>query len=77
MRNDIESELEDLAEIKLRASPKKQSQAVDVEGPSTVGPGQYDPHVDLTKKQAPHCGWSVSKTKKDDQMGLPGFSKTL
>ena len=67
MRNDIESELEDLAEIKFRASPKKPSQAVDVEGPNTVGPGQYDPHVDLTNKQAPHCGWSVSKTKKDDQ----------
>lgn len=31
LRNDIESELEDLAEIKLRASPKKQAQAVDAE----------------------------------------------
>ena len=31
-----------------------------------VGPGQYDPSVIITKKQAPQNAWSTFKSKRTD-----------
>jgi hypothetical protein len=42
-----------------------------------IGPGQYDPVLSLTKKNAQKVSFSISKTAKDDKISHPEYWKTL
>ena len=72
------NELEEF-NINIKGSPKKknQSEIPQVHLDENVGPGQYDPVIDLTRKTAPSAAWSNQKTAKDDKISMPGYSKTL
>lgn len=57
-----------LAELKIRRkrSPSRKD-TVQIEEPEgRVGPGQYEPKIEVSRKQAPKYSWGISKTIRDE-----------
>ena len=67
---------EELEEIKIKRAKKKNANTLeDPANNQPLGPGQYDPSLDYTRKQAPSYNWAASKTvreTKDRKKDLPG-----
>ena len=58
----------ELAELKIRRkrSPSRKDPATVEEAEGRVGPGQYEPKIEVSRKQAPAYSWGISKTIRDE-----------
>lgn len=63
-----QSELPELTEIKFNKKDLKQNQEEKGTKDGEIGPGEYNPEIDFTRKKPPTCSWSIYKTTRGAMM---------
>jgi hypothetical protein len=68
LERDADQDESSLAELKIRRkrSPKQREPGQMEEQDGHIGPGQYEPKIEASRKQAPAYSWGASKTVREE-----------